>query len=118
VKRYEVCDILEALADGIDPLTGQALPDASPYHHPRVLRALYSALLELRSTTPDAGGDKQPSSNAGKPWSLNEDARLAEDFDAEMSIAELAEKHRRSRGAIRSRLVRLGKLAPSEDHPA
>jgi hypothetical protein len=49
---------------------------------------------------------------------LNEDARLAEDFDAEMAIAELAEKHRRSRGAIRSRLVRLGKLEPSEAHPA
>jgi len=31
VERTEVRDILEALADGGDPLAGQTLPDASPY---------------------------------------------------------------------------------------
>jgi len=124
VERSEVCDILEALADGVDPLTGQALPDASPYHHPRVLRALYSALLELRRVTPDAAVRKhvpskageQPPGNAGKSWSQAENARLAEDFDAGMSIDALAEKHRRTPLAIQSRLVRLEKFAPSEDH--
>lgn len=118
MELCEVCNIIESLADGVDPLTGQALPDASPYHHPRVLRALDSALLELHRTKSNDGAEKQLPSNAGKPWSLIEEARLVEDFDAGMSNAELADTHRRTRGAIRSRLVRLEKLAPSEDHRA
>ena len=36
--------IVRALADGINPVTGELYPDHSPYAEPRTLRALYSAV--------------------------------------------------------------------------
>ena len=36
--------IVRALADGVNPVTGEAYPDHSPYAEPRTLRALYSAV--------------------------------------------------------------------------
>ena len=47
----------------------------------------------------------------GKPV-YTEDGFLGQAFDAGLSIAQLANEHQRSEGAIRSRLARLGKLAP------
>ena len=47
--------------------------------------------------------------NAGAPWSKEEDDELIREFDAKISIAELVKKHGRTKGAINSRLVRLGK---------
>ena len=36
--------IVRALADGINPLTGETFNDESPYSEPRTLRALFSAV--------------------------------------------------------------------------
>jgi hypothetical protein len=57
-----------------------------------------------------SGRGGKPPAQAGKPWSRAEDSELADAFDAGRSIRELAEDHARTEGAIRSRLVRLGKL--------
>jgi hypothetical protein len=34
-------------ANGINPITGEILPDASPYNDPAVIRALFEALRAL-----------------------------------------------------------------------
>ena len=36
--------IVRALADGVNPVTGEAYPEHSPYAEPRALRALFSAV--------------------------------------------------------------------------
>ena len=36
--------IVRALADGVNPITGEAYPEQSPYAEPRTLRALFSAV--------------------------------------------------------------------------
>ncbi len=36
--------VIEALANGIDPLTGEALPEESPYNSPEIIRALFATL--------------------------------------------------------------------------
>jgi hypothetical protein len=122
----QVCDILESLADGVNPLTGTALPDESPYHNPTVLRALYQALCEMRCVTlvvrdgkqARRTGDRQRPGNAGNPWSRGEERRLLRDFDAGSSLDELAEKHQRTQLAIQARLIRLDKLAPLDHNRA
>jgi len=43
-------------------------------------------------------------------WSAAEDKLLQDQFTSGISIEELAERHKRSRGAIRARLVKLGLL--------
>jgi hypothetical protein len=48
--------------------------------------------------------------NAGRPWTEEEEARLAAAFDAGTGIEALAQEHKRSRWAIEARLARLGKI--------
>jgi len=48
--------------------------------------------------------------HAGNPWRGEEEARLVSEFDSGLSIAEIAENHKRTKGAIRSRLKKLGKI--------
>jgi hypothetical protein len=50
--------------------------------------------------------------NAGKPWHAEEDKKLKEDFKKGCSIEQLERNHRRTKGAIVSRLEELGLLPP------
>jgi hypothetical protein len=47
---------------------------------------------------------------AGKAWRKEEDQCLVREFDAGKEIRELSQSHGRTQGAIRSRLLRLGRL--------
>ncbi len=122
MERQTALHILQALAQGIDPHTGEHLSVTSPYQHPDTVRALFYA-LEVLNEAPDAraqSADVRPQrqaapANAGKPWTEEEDKMLAERFDAGGSIADLALAHQRTRVAIQARLVKLGKVeAPAE----
>ena len=121
--------VLKALADGIDPGTGEAFAGGSAYQHPDTVRALFSAIrtLEGPAASPPqpaagkpAGTPGKPApENAGRPWSQEEDERLGSSFDAGRSIEELAAVHKRSKWAIESRLARLGKIPePPSRFPA
>ena len=98
---------IEALASGHDPLTGEPLPEDSPLHHPQVIRALFTAirLIELQSNSASAAPTPK---RAGESWEEGEDQRLVRAFHAGKPFSQMAETHQRSRGAIVSRLVRLG----------
>jgi hypothetical protein len=107
--------IIQQLANGIDPHTGEVFRADSPYQHPDTIRALFVALraLEPQATSrPRAGGGENAPKNSGKPWSGEEDQALASAFDAGKQIPELAAQHQRSRFAIEARLAKLGKIAP------
>ena len=73
-------ELLLALADGIDPITGNRLPDESVYNNPEIIRAIHCLLRQL----------------------------LAE-YDAGLSVDEIARRHGRSPGAIEARLSELGR---------
>jgi hypothetical protein len=49
--------------------------------------------------------------NAGKPWTEVEDTSLLAEFDKGESIGTIALAHNRTKGAIASRLVRLGRIS-------
>jgi hypothetical protein len=49
-------------------------------------------------------------SNAGRPWSADEEAQLAAAFDRGCTLEVLAQVHQRSRFAIEARLAKLGKI--------
>lgn len=53
-----------------------------------------------------------PESLAYEPWSHEEDEQLRDEQERGMSIVEMSEIHRRSEGAIRSRLKRVGVQEP------
>jgi len=107
--------VLKALADGIDPATGEQFPAGSAYQHPDTVRALFSAIGMLDSAAPPASpkpatAGKSAPENSGRPWSEEEDARLGKTYDSGKSIEELAGMHKRSKWAIEARLARLGKI--------
>ena len=121
MEKAAALKIIQQLADGVDPHSGTAFGADSPYQHPDTVRALFVALHALDAPPAPAApaprqraattGENAPS-NAGKPWSDDEDQVLAAAFDAGKKILELATAHRRSRFAIEARLAKLGKIEP------
>lgn len=120
MERSKTIEILKTLAEGVDPASGQPFPAGSAWQQPDTVRALFSAVQALESSAPRAAAkpaspgkaavEKNAPGNAGMPWSKEEDARLAQAYDAGKSIEELALAHQRSQWAIEARLVRMEKI--------
>ena len=106
----QASDIVRQLADGLDPSTGNSLPDSDPCQNPHVVRALHLANRALARQDELTRKKRDIPEHAGKPWSDDEDRRLAEAFDAKTPIKELASRHGRTVSAIEARLAKLGKL--------
>jgi hypothetical protein len=120
MKNQIHIQILEALANGFNPLTGDSLEENNIYHKPEIIRALFAAVksleqIEIPNTLPVIPNKAALPVNAGKPWSRPEDIQLGQKFDDGISITELSRIHNRTSGAIRSRLIKLGKLTVLSD---
>lgn len=102
--------IVRTLADGRDPQSGTQLPKESVFHQPEVIRALFAAAAALEQVA-----SKPPA--AGGAWPSEEEQKLIERFDAGISPADIAQAHGRTKGAIISRLVKLGKISKGEEPP-
>ena len=98
-------ELLSALADGIDPFTGELLPQNHVCNQPEMIRAFHEVLnvipLPKKKSVPR---------NAGKPWTEIEEEKLLDEFDSGMTTSVIAKEHGRSKGAIESRLADLGKI--------
>lgn len=97
--------LLTILADGIDPLTGEVLPDDHVCNKGEIVRALNCLLAEG-----SAKRKKNRPNNAGKPWTKEMDAELCRLFDEGIKRKELCARFERSFGAIDARLTKLGKI--------
>ncbi|HEY0686408.1 MAG TPA: hypothetical protein VGD45_28985 [Steroidobacter sp.] len=104
--------IVSALANGVNPQTGEMFEIDSPYQSVDVIRALYVAVraLEMTARTRARANRGRMPANAGKPWSEQEDRELLEKFDAGRSVPELAQAHDRTMAGIQARLERHGRL--------
>ncbi len=113
MDRKEIIDTLHLMAAGIDPTTGEVAA-GDVLQEPLVIRALYAAVRLLEQSPPGARRERRGDlpANVGKPWTGEDDSKLLEGFDQGRAIADLAREHARTRGAVRSRLLRLGKLVP------
>jgi len=114
MNELKALEIIQLLADGINPYTGEEFPPESPYQHPQIVRALFVAIDVLKKHQKHIQRQKDLPENAGKLWSTEEDKLLEDAFDSGKTIAELAEIHRRTRGAIQARLMKLGKIQLKE----
>ncbi len=108
----ETLAIIEALAEGVNPVTGEIFPDQSPYNEPTIIRALFTAGQLLQQQLSQSGSLNPLPAKAGRPWDADEDRDLLEEFKVNLPIGVMAEKHQRTRVAIQSRLVRLGLVEP------
>ena len=106
--------IIDTLAQGLHPVTGEAMPEDSPYNAPPVIRALHVVARALDAPAA-APKPERPSRaapvNAGKPWGPEDDAALEAAFDAGNDVKQIAEALGRTRFGIEQRLIKLGKVA-------
>ena len=114
----EAKKIIDALANGIDPETGEILPSQSTLNSPQVIRALFVAVSALERAIRLADRDNSLPKNAGRSWSDEEDKQLLVIFGSGTPVKEIAARHGRTLGAITSRLVRLGKIKGSTEDRA
>ena len=106
-------EILEILADGVNPSTGELLHENDSCNQVEVVRALHTVLkcLEHVSKKP-----KRPSAeNTGKPWTEDDEKNLCRMFDTGCTKREMANHFQRSQGAIAARLVHLGRIKERSD---
>lgn len=117
----EAQQIIEKLASGIDPFTGEILPDDNPVSNPHAIRALFIASRALEDSTLKKKGKKTSGVEpemAGKPWTEAEDQRLLNGFESGETLEALANAHARTLGGIEARLERHGRMTRSPSSPS
>ena len=106
--------IIETLAQGIHPVTGEVMPDDSPYNAPPVIRALFAVSQALNGVPQPPAKEVRARAasavNAGKPWAEDDDAVLLAGFDKGDDFKVLADALGRTRFGIEQRLIKLGKV--------
>jgi len=93
----EAKKIVEMLANGINPITGEKIPSDSHYNDPIIIRALFTVLKSI----------KEPK-NAGLAWTEGLKNELSLLFEDGKTIKELSEYFERTKGAIKSELTHQG----------
>jgi hypothetical protein len=113
--------ILSALANGVNPSTGEVFGHDSPYQQAEIVRALFAALERFKPAStakpdpkPVSGRAAASTSNVGKPWTEEDDRRLLAEFDRGRKPAELARDLGRTLAGIEARLERHGRISPRE----
>ena len=107
--------IIDTLAQGIHPVTGEVMPEDSPYNAPLVFRVLFAVSLALEGFSAPPGAfmpRRDLPANAGKPWAPHEDEKLESAFAGGVVFREIAEQLGRTVWAIEARLAKLGKIPP------
>jgi hypothetical protein len=102
--------IIDTLAQGTHPVTGEAMPEDSPYNAPAVIRALFAVSQALQGKPARVRRGLPP--NAGKPWAPEDDAKLGAAFAVGVTVPQLAVELGRTPFAVETRLIKLGKLPP------
>lgn len=97
-------EIVSLLAEGVDPTTGEVLPNNSVCNKGEVVRALYTVLSYLGEDKPK----KNMPTNAGKPWSKEDEDLLIELYQSGSSKKEICNTLQRTVAGIAARLVHLG----------
>ncbi|MEJ6473016.1 hypothetical protein [Pseudoalteromonas piscicida] len=108
MDKVKAFSIVEALANGVDPITGEVMDASSPYNHPDIIRALFLILntqpkkhikktLEQRQTENIA---KRLPKNHGLPWSQEAIDQVIALFNSQTAVADIAERFARKPNSI------------------
>ena len=113
--------VVEILAQGVDPTTGEAFSPDSPYNEPGIIRALFTVNEFIRRARkpPMTSEEKRQENldlgrprNYGLPWTDDTRSQVAKGFEDGKTTEELATTLERTQGAIRAELIRQGLLSP------
>jgi len=114
MPQFDSRQILQCLAEGVDPTTGAALPADTVLRAPEVIAALQAASAALASEAERARRRAQLPANLGLPWSKAEELTLVSAFHTGTTLGDIAKSHGRTLAAIEARLERLGLLSAQQ----
>jgi hypothetical protein len=114
MKEQKARQILQALVQGVDPLTGEELPSGTVIQQADVLRALLAGVAALEQSVARAQRRSQLPGNVGRTWSKEEEATMVAAYESGDAPAKIAARHGRTLRAIEARLERLGLITASE----
>lgn len=103
-------EIVITLASGVDPTTGEILPEDHVCNQPEIIRAFYSVVMSMdaEEKAEKFKKEKNKAENAGKPWTVQDDEILTDMYNRGFKVSEIRRRFGRSRGSIEARLVKLG----------
>ena len=105
--------LIDTLANGVNPATGELLAADNPCQQPDVLRALWLASRALQEQRLRILRQSTMPANVGKPWSEEENSALIAEFHSGRALADIASLHRRTQAGIQARLEKLGLVQPA-----
>ncbi len=113
METKRAIEIIQRLADGVSPYTGEIMENDSVFQNPETVRALYTAMELMKHQESRKERQRSAPGNTGNAWTTEEDARLVDEYDRGMDITTIAKTHERTSWAIQSRLLKLGKIRGS-----
>ena len=105
-------EIIEALAQGEDPYSGQRLSNESVFERADTVRALFLAVEGLQKLHKTTKRKSSAHRMTGQAWVSEEEQRLIERFESKVDVKEIAKEFERSEGAIWARLIGVTFLVP------
>ncbi|HEY6926890.1 MAG TPA: hypothetical protein VI653_25615 [Steroidobacteraceae bacterium] len=114
MKEQRAREILQALVQGVDPMTGEELPSGTIIQHADVLRALLAGVTALELSEARSQRRAQLPGNVGRSWTKDEEATLVAAFRSGEPLPDIAARHGRTLRAIEARLERLGLLTAEQ----
>lgn len=97
-------EIIATLAEGVDPTTGEILPENSVCNKGEIVRAFYAVLNHLDEKKPK----KNLPTNAGKPWTKEDEDLLVSLYRSGTLKREICKTLQRTESGVAARLVHLG----------
>lgn len=97
-------EIIATLAEGVDPTTGEVLPDNSVCNKGEIIRAFYAILNHLDENKPK----KNMPANAGKPWPKEDEDLLVTLYRSGTTKRDICKTLQRTESGVAARLVHLG----------
>ena len=97
---HEALRIMRALADGVNPGTGEALMADAVYQNAPVVRAFHRAEGALEYLQERERSKKTPTANGGKSWSRAEDQQVCEELRRGVDFTRL--RRRTTEALVRS----------------
>lgn len=97
-------EILSTLAEGIDPTTGEVLPDICVCNKGEIVRAFYAVLNHLDEKKPK----KNMPVNVGMPWAKEDEDLLISLYHSDTPKRDICKTLQRTESGVAARLVHLG----------
>lgn len=114
----EAREILQAMLDGADPVTGEILPQEHICNYPEVMRALQMAISSMAGARhASAKVRKNGRLNAGRAWTAGDISELKLMFSSGATMDEICRQLQRRERGVKRQLAAIG-LIEIDEKPA